>query len=68
MNVGDRVKFLRAFELAPYSVYDKLGEVGTARERTVVRKGERIWSVWKGTFDDSVSIWIKEKELEVVDV
>ena len=68
MNVGDRVKFLRAFELAPYSVYDKLGEVGTAMEFTVNRKNDRIWSVRKVKFDDGVVIWIKEKDLEVVDV
>jgi len=68
MNAGDRVKFLRAFDLAPYTIYDKLGEVGTAKERTVVRKGERIWSVWRVDFDDGIRIWIKEKDLEVVDV
>lgn len=67
MNAGDRVKFLSVFPLAPYSVYDKLGEVGTAVESVVTRKNERVWTVWKVRFDDGERIWIKQKDLEVVD-
>ena len=66
MNAGDRVRFLRVFDLAPDEVYDRVGEVGTAREYTVTRKNDKIWSVWKVTFDDNTNIWIKEKDLEIV--
>lgn len=67
MNAGDRVKFLNVFPLAPYSVYDKLREVGTAMESVITRKNERVWTVWKVRFDDGKVIWIKQKDLEVVD-
>lgn len=66
MNAGDKVKFLRIFDLAPYSVYDKVGEVGTALERTVTKKNDKAWGVWLVVFDDNKRIWIKEKDLEVV--
>lgn len=67
MNEGDRVKFLNVFPLAPYSVYDKLGEVGTAMEGVIARKGDKMWGVRCVKFDDGIRIWIKEKDLEVVE-
>lgn len=67
MNVGDRVEFKKIFELAPDPVADKLGELGTAQGCTVAKKGEREWKVWKVKFDDGTILWIKEKNLEVVD-
>ena len=66
MNVGDKVKFLKVFDLAPYSVYDKVGEVGIAMERTITKKDDKAWSVWLVVFDDETRIWIKEKDLKVV--
>jgi len=65
MNAGDRVKFLRVFDLAPDPVYDKVGEVGTAMEHTVTRKNDKMWNVWKVKFDDGYVIWIKESNLEI---
>jgi hypothetical protein len=67
MNAGDRVKFLKVFDLAPYEVYDRVGEVGTAMERTVTKKGDRVWSVWLVVFDDGLRLWIKQRDLEVVE-
>lgn len=66
VKVGDRVKFVDIFELAPDPVYDMLGEIGTAKEVTLVQTEFRSWNVWKVKFDDRI-LWIKEKGLEVVE-
>jgi len=71
VQVGDRVKFVDVFPLAPDPVHDMLGEIGTAKSVTVVHKEAtlstkyRCWNVWCVKFDDRI-IWIKEKGLEVV--
>lgn len=74
VHVGDRVKFVDVFPLAPDSVHDMLGEIGTARVVELVqveipqKSGPpkfRSWNVWLVVFDDR-QIWIKEKGLEVV--
>ena len=72
VQVGDRVKFVDVFELAPDPVHDMLGEIGVAKRVTVVHKEAtentkyRCWNVWLVRFEDR-QIWIKEKGLEVVD-
>jgi len=68
MNAGDRVKFLRIFDLAPDPVYDKVGEVGTTKDCTTIKKNEKSLNVWLVIFDDGIRIWINEKDLEVVSV
>ena len=65
VQVGDRVKFVSIFELAPDPVSDMIGEVGTARRVTVVHTEHKCWNVWFVEFDDR-NIWIKEKGLEIV--
>jgi hypothetical protein len=65
VKVGDKVKFVSVFELAPDPVYDTLGEIGTATQVTVVHTETKCWNVWRVKFDDR-TIWIKEKGLEIV--
>jgi len=65
VQVGDRVKFVDVFPLAPDPVHDMLGEIGTAKSVTLVQTEVRSWNVWLVKFDDR-QIWIKEKGLKVV--
>lgn len=65
VQVGDRVKFVDVFPLAPDQVHDMLGEIGTAKTVELIQTEFRSWNVWLVRFDDR-QIWIKEKGLEVV--